>query len=486
MKKKSIKKAVSAYLLVLVSAMPLIALQNGRTVIRPVSNSISNIAVCGNDVWIGTGRGLLHTNDSGESWRLFTSEDGLPKGSISALAVREDTIWVAGVFDTSTVAGDAIAGGGLSYSVNKGETWTWLAQPVDADTVASYTPVFTNVNNTTWDIEPVGPDIWIASWGGGVRKSSDMGQTWQVVTVDGLPFDIRNNNYIHMGFAVRFDGQHIWVGSAAGIHKSSDMGKSFITFTHQNQSEPISGNWIRTIQVQPMETHTRIWAGTADAVGEGEFRAVSYTDDYGLTWTQTLKDEFVHNFAAGIDGAVYAASDNGLFKSNDFGKNWAVFPAFYDYDTDYRIFSELVSCAAQTEDGTLWAGTGDGIASSSDGGYSWTIYRAFQSTKDAGQPETYAYPNPFSPSRHNLSGGDGYVRFQYHTNAAAEISIDIFDFGMNKVASVVRNKSRQTGDFAEIWDGRNDLGEIVANGVYFYRLERSGHKMVWGKIMVVD
>ena len=58
---------------------------------------------------------------------------------------------------------------------------------------------------------------------------------------------------------------------------------------------------------------------------------------------------------------------------------------------------------------------------------------------------------------------------------------------MEPVAEVVTGKERPAnGTFFEIWNGRNDRGEVVANGVYFYSLHLEGEGVFWGKFIVMD
>jgi hypothetical protein len=58
---------------------------------------------------------------------------------------------------------------------------------------------------------------------------------------------------------------------------------------------------------------------------------------------------------------------------------------------------------------------------------------------------------------------------------------------MELVAEVVTQKERLTaGQYDEIWNGRTRRGDVVANGVYFYRLELAGEGTFWGKVMVLD
>ena len=89
----------------------------------PVSNSITDIKVSGNTVWISAGDGLSRTTDEGLTWTTFTRSDGLGRGGVSALAFQGDTVWVATVFDTITIVeGADIAGGGLSFTTDNGLT----------------------------------------------------------------------------------------------------------------------------------------------------------------------------------------------------------------------------------------------------------------------------------------------------------------------------------------------------------------------------
>jgi hypothetical protein len=57
---------------------------------------------------------------------------------------------------------------------------------------------------------------------------------------------------------------------------------------------------------------------------------------------------------------------------------------------------------------------------------------------------------------------------------------------MQPVRTLIQNSSRLSGkEYDEIWNGKNDNGSIVANGVYFYRVEMSGQAPIWGKILVL-
>jgi len=89
--------------------------------------------------------------------------------------------------------------------------------------------------------------------------------------------------------------------------------------------------------------------------------------------------------------------------------------------------------------------------------------------------------------RHNQLGGDGHVRIQYNTLADTHVTIKVFDYAMDLVTTVVDNQFRRgPSDYSDVWNGRNDYGDGVANGVYFYRVELDGDGVYWGKVMIVN
>ena len=56
---------------------------------------------------------------------------------------------------------------------------------------------------------------------------------------------------------------------------------------------------------------------------------------------------------------------------------------------------------------------------------------------------------------------------------------------MNLVRVVVQNAERDLGEQLQFWDGTNELGVIVPNGVYFYRIDSDSAEPLFGKIMVL-
>jgi len=429
-------------------------------------------------IWAGTGGGLSRLNVDTDEWHTYDRHHGLGKGGISAIAIEDSLIWVATGFDT--LKDDLPAGGGLSYSTDNGRTWTHVPQPGP-----------TPIQNITYDIAILDLYVWIASFGGGLQRSKDLGETWEVVPPDSFFFN-PGKNLNHRVFSVLNADGELWVGSALGVNKSVDDGLSWANFNHQNQAKPISGNFIVALGYQKYANKKVIWAASWPTTSESgdttEFHAVSRSEDGGLTWTTHLEGEMVHNFAFD-DSAIYAVSDNGLFKSIDDGKTWAVFPPIVDYiEDEYNeyVYTNEFYAAAVSRKHVLWAGSADGLAKTTDDGRTWKIYRSFIKTGVADEPRTYAYPNPFSPLRHNKLGEIGHVRIQYNTTKNTRVTIKIYDFAMDLVTTVVEGEARGIGDYNDAWDGKNEKGDMVANGVYFYSVEIEGDGTHWGKIMILN
>jgi hypothetical protein len=180
------------------------------------------------------------------------------------------------------------------------------------------------------------------------------------------------------------------------------------------------------------------------------------------------------------------ATEKGLYKSVDDGSSWYLFPMIEDFETGERILTDkFYSVATQSSNGIshrLWAGTADGLATSDNNGFTWVVYRSFISTRQRTDRAVYAYPTPFSPER----GTE--IRFQYDLNNPGEVKIDIFNFAMEKVISIREYESNiSSGNFdrSASWDGRDNNGRMVDNGVYFFRTELEG-KVTWGKIVVIN
>jgi hypothetical protein len=470
---------------------------------KPMSNSILDIITIGDTVWLGTSRGVSVSFDRGESWTNFFGTNPFGDDNISAIGYDKGTFsfWAATARTVEGVADDVPAGTGLKYTTDNGLTCDSTTVEYGINTLQAL-PVTVTEQNLTYDIAFTPGTIWITSFAGGIRKSIDKGQTWQRVV---LPPDFLNSiapddtldfclspvagnfcdegNLNHRVFSViSTDDTTLYVGSANGINKSTDNGISWVKFNHQNQAEPISGNFITALGYN--NSTNIVWAATWKAEDISEFSGVSSSDNGGESWETFLRDEKTHNFGF-KNSDVIAATDNGPFRSSDDGRSWILPTSIIDTISDptSKVFLKTnIYFSAGAEGNDVWLGSNDGLVKLEESGF-WRgkakLYFAAQPLQDIST--TYCYPNPFSPNQQQL-------KIIYSTdNKPATVTIRIFDFGMNYVRTVIQNVPRQRGleGPPDFWDGKDDAGNIVPNGFYLYRVDVDSDTPLFGKIIVM-
>ena len=492
---------------------------------RLPSNSIIDIVPQSDSIWFGTGRGLAQLHLSTGGWATVTQANGLGQGGVSAIAVTDTMLWAATAYSVNTDYGWKPAGGGVGFSRDGGESWSWVAQPVDSAGVEYYEPTTTNIQNVTYDIALSDSAVWIVSYGGGLRRMfyRDMAAgnlVWNIITPDTLSFSALLHLNHRCFSAVYADGS-LFIGTAEGINRTDDEGGHWRQFRFQPGGGGITGEFVTALAAQEYGGTTRIWAATWQAESAAHYYGIAVTENFGDSWRSVLSDSAysvddgltwrtpptgtpapdgslllidelgqlkVHNF--GFDeasGRVWAAADGGLWFSDDFGGVWSRWSAPIVDPTIGERFDDADFYSVVAAGDSLLVGTDDGVAVGwpGAGGYTWRIHRAFQPAGEAGEPDTYAYPNPFSPLRGHTT------RFQVRADSPAAAQLDIYNFAMEKLfgASSTLLPGGGAGDMAGYgalnWDGRDSGGNIVANGVYFYRI-KAGGRTLWGKVMVLD
>lgn len=480
---------------------------------NPAGNSITDIIAVGDTVWVATGNGLSVSFDNGNSWKSFSGTPEFGTEDISALAYNNGVVWVATAHSENLNSENVDVGSGLKYTTDNGITWNSMPQPIDnqSDTTINYginvikaLPVTVPQQNLTFDIAFTPGTVWITSFAGGLRKSTDNGATWKRVVLppdylneikptDTLSFCLSpsagsfcsENNLNHRAFSViSTNDSTLYVGTAGGINKSTDGGISWKKFNHQNQSNPISGNFVVALGYN--KNNNSLWAATWAASGTGEYYAVSVSIDGGGNWYTFLNGERTHNFAfKNID--VIVLSDNGAFLSNNFGATLVTPSNIKDSKSNLTMTTNVFFSAA-TNNNNIWLGSNDGLARLTESVGMWTgTWKLFFASQPlTSTDESYAFPNPFSPRTERL-------KIKYSTGGkSVPVTIRIFDFGMNYVNTVIQNAVRgypihsvdKTG-VIDFWDGRDAAGNYVPNGVYFYRIDAGG-SVQFGKILVLQ
>lgn len=488
---------------------------------NPLSNSITDIITIGDTVWLGTSRGVSLSVDGGTNWTNFYGQSDFGTDNISAIGYNNGVFWCATARSTEVTGGQTLPEGtGLKYTTNLGVTWTSIPQPIDAegDTIEFYgsnqiraIDVTVTIQNLVYDIAFTPNTIWITTFAGGLRKSTDNGQTWKRVILppdylnsispnDTLSFclsPVKGNlcdegNFNHRVFSVVVaNDSTVYVGTANGINKTSnanDEYPSWIKLNAQNQPQPISGNFITALAFN-QNTNT-LWASTWMANDPSEFSGVSSSSDGGQTWITYLRDEKPHNFGF-KNNDVMVATDNGVFRTTDNGLTWLLPNSIVDSNSYPNFIIKLhskVFYAANSYQNNIWLGSENGLARLEETSGriwqgAWKIF--FASQPLSSDNETYCYPNPFNPRNQGVP-----LNFKFSTSGTEKsVTIRIFDFGFNFVRTVIQNASRNftmADKPVDYWDGKDENGNTVPNGVYFYRVDIGDSDALYGKILVLQ
>jgi flagellar hook assembly protein FlgD len=70
------------------------------------------------------------------------------------------------------------------------------------------------------------------------------------------------------------------------------------------------------------------------------------------------------------------------------------------------------------------------------------------------------FPNPFNPT----------TGIRYQIAGTAAVSLTVYDLLGQAVRTLV-NEIKDAGSYEAVWDGRNDQGQNVGSGIFFYRLQ---------------
>lgn len=480
---------------------------------RPLSNSAVDLLVRGDTLWVAGGKGLDVTADRGASWRHLGEQAPFDTEDIAALEAHGGVLWASLAGSEDTEQGALPKGLGLAVSTDFGRSWTIVPQPMESSEMSVYDipygnntikalAVTTDINNITYDLAVTGRAVFIASFAGGLRRSTDGGQSFTPVVLppdqidaispdDSLSFSLSPVNRPDLGlveslnhrvFSVHaMNDDTLWVGTAGGINLSVDGGLSWRKFSFNNQSSPISGNFVVAIGHNVISGVAHVWAATVNALNPVEYRAVSVTTDMGQSWRTALRGEFTHNFGF-KDDVVYAATNSGVYRSDDAGRSWVGFSHFVDTSTR-RKASEARCYAVVAMGDEVYVSNADGLMRTRDDGeqffgQQWTLFRAAQPIGATG--EAYAYPNPFAPD-------DEVLRIHYRTGSRGTVSIRIYDFAMMPVRTLVQNASRTPdSEMDEIWDGKTDDGRQVANGIYYIEVTVDDGDAVWTKAIALQ
>jgi hypothetical protein len=480
-----------------------------------------------------------HSGLDAEDWVTYDEANGMGRGAVSALAAIDSTIWVATLLDST---GGAQAGNGLSFSRDAGDHWQHIPNNVifDPRVPGFEQGPFTQLQNACFGVAIDGETIWATFFAGSTVRSRDGGGTWERVLPDGadqivfvdsdsaadslrLVADslslagapqaaidaalaetdsVLSQSGLHRTFSVAAYDDTVWIGTASGIARSFDGGDTWTNLKARLDSDGalvaggLAANWVVALERQVLTDGVSvIWAGarlTTDP--DSQVEAFNFSEDDGETWSFG-GPTFAWDFAFSAD-SIWASSEDGVFLSADGGQMWE-HVVVEDETRREQLRGQAVGAeTVPMDDGTtlLWVGAANGLGRSDDGGQTWSILSfpvktATIDTREivglAGLIEpntsTYAAPNPFSPSR------DDRARLVYSLARSTEVTIDIYDVASRHVRTLIAAEPREgPRNHGDNWDGKDDDGDTVANGVYFFRVETSAGDQAFGKVVVLN
>jgi|GEM_PF-1388513 len=376
-------------------------MKNGDTTWVNCDTGITNLDVTSlcsaqsGKIYAGTsGGGLYISSDTGRTWKVDST---LSSSNINALTVdTRGYIWAAtndGLFNlanTDSSKWNLLGSHFILISVMVQDSDLVMAGMLGGNILCSKDGglswiQYTKSNNLPGEdiqsilTDPSNNNIFIASWGGGVYKTSDTGNSWNQVNLSCVNIE---------SFLVDSSGTLLVGTDAAGIFRSTDNGLSW----GQNS---LINSYVYSIGA------TRSGKLLASA-NNGLY---SSTDD-GISWNNLGVDywanlHYVWYWASDKSGKIFGATGVGIYVSSDDGDTWSgpVCPSSSSargaitIDTTGTIYAGWDTLFVSSDDGMTWKslwgnkiwiysilslsngcillGTADGIYRSTDYGSTW-------------------------------------------------------------------------------------------------------------------
>lgn len=484
-------------------------------------NSISNIAAYGDTLWVGPqlARNIANNMD----WFVADTDSvARGRGRVYSFSLAQDTVFVGLGYITEDGDNQVQTMMGFYMSTDGGDSWRFINPPLDniSETSIRYggqdVPALAIVvpqQAPPYNVAFRGETLFTAAWALGIRRSTDFGQTWERIllppyeldelTPEGIydfEFNPRTPNpnsdmgrrYPNgwtnfLGFSVMIDHDgHVWAGTAGGLNISDNALSApadSIRWRHIRAEGGINGmlgNWIIRQRQNPYDK--KIWM-TNWITLPGNRQGLVATSDKGYTFEQHLVNEDILDIT--FNGStIFAAGRNGLFISPDNGVTWVKQPQIRSANSFLKENASFQTAAKSTN--RVWIGTNDGLISTTDNGQNWNITRVdfpmaggniFQSSTK--ETDTYAYPSPFSRTQ------DGIIRIRFKAESIGSASVELMDFGMDRIIRLPDVQVNQPGIFEISWNGLDSNGNRVANGPVFYSI-KLGNERINGKFLILD
>ncbi|MBU4487306.1 MAG: T9SS type A sorting domain-containing protein [Candidatus Delongbacteria bacterium] len=320
-------------------------------------------------------------------------------------------------------------------------------------------------------------------------KTNDGGKTWIDIT-DNLPeVIIRGKMYFidqNIGF---FSGGVDSINYNAIIYKTVDGGSNWYLAQSPLVYDPYPYLVSYSVNDFFFLDEKKGWAACSALFDSG---LIIYTSDGGDTWQLAIGTDQ-------LGGDVYVIHFYNSFFGGAVGYSWATFVAitennFQTLSNYYDTWTAKTICFQN--DSTIWvSGSQGNVYRSIDRGYSFKSANTLDSSINkiqffgntgyffGGENSLFKYveptgigndemligfmlyqnyPNPFNP--------ETSIKYSVATNKL-KMNLCIFDSKGNKVKEIFRDKIHKEGSYSVSWNGKNDEGKDVGNGLYFYKMQ---------------
>ncbi len=476
--------------------------------------------------------GLYYTLDTGQTWQKFfvdSTDQNIASltNQVLSIDVTSDSLFVGtmgGLVKASYLAPFSIDGHTLvefgqddstgsvvstvrNYEGTTDFTWVALQPHPDSSGTSNYTAVemIEGSAEMYWAFNSQAPsvkvkDILILSdtvtvfatsiglIGSTIYYGPPTGNFAYVPKDDSTGLSIENASFQSLALI----GDRLFAGSSGGfgyhrtntdweiVRANTNPRSHDLALSLTRASTGLPGDWVIAVELQETSEDTVLWAACRRVPDTlDQYNSVAYSTDFGQSWNMVLVNEQVWNFDFDANGRVYAAATSGLYYTDGSPDVW-VKADIIDAAKQDTIWAETEVYSVAVVDTIVWVGTSFGMA------YrpvvdidDWRIIRVFKGTDS--EDDLYAAPVPFSPLAPN-----GRLTLHYHVEETADITVEIYDFSMNLVARVADGKSRSgDADYFETWDGFNEDGDIVATGMYFFKVIYSTGQERWGRLAII-
>ena len=400
----------------------------------------------------GTSHALFRSTNNGQSWEEKAS-------GISAVTCY-------GFASTSGAEIYAATHRGILRSSDYGSSWNL---------------VYSSSANTPRAIVGKSNGVVFAGMASGMVKSTDNGITWNSSGLTGI--DVR-------ALAVSQSGDILAGTSDAGrIYRTANEGASWTVLRTGSYS---------TEQIVALATEADLYISAAIVAG-----TVILSTDNGSTWITSSQYLSVRALYNGSDGALYAGTFGGIFRSTDHGFSWTWLGGrgFASQNTGstfavttnksgYLFAGQMAGLQEDrgvyrsTDQGITWFKINSGLGFSNGSGvYSLTvtsndyllvgtygegIYRTIATTTSVDEAKatqvptefvlTQNYPNPFNPR----------TTIRFAVPHLAKVHLRVYNL-LGQEVEVLLSREMRPGVYSVDWNASR-----FASGVYFYRIEADG------------